>query len=165
MNRNVTILIIVIVLVLGSAFLIANNRIKEGKNEENTANNTEIVGYVEENTEITNPYVTELEDGQKENNSPEIKKEKQFKKIEVTNINFVYNPGNDMTTITADLTNSGTEEQQEEIVTLRIIGQNGEEITTLDAIIPSIAQGETRKLRCSVTMDLSNASNFEIVEK
>ena len=70
-----------------------------------------------------------------------------------------------MTTITANLTNVGTEEQKGEIVTLKIIGQNNEEITTIEALIPNIKQGETRTLRCSATADLSNASNFEIIEK
>jgi hypothetical protein len=161
---NLIIFIIVVVLIVGAIILLVNNRAKENKdniNEENSIN----IEYTQDGENITNPYVEELEDGQKENNSPSLKEEKQFKEIEIKNISFIYNPGSKMTTIIADLTNSGTEEQKEEIVSLRVIGQNGEELASLNAIIPNIKSGETKTLRCSATADLSNASNFEIVEK
>ena len=70
-----------------------------------------------------------------------------------------------MTTITADLKNVGTEEQKQEIVEIRIIGQNGEELARIEALIPNIKQGETKILRCSATADLSNAKDFEIIQK
>ena len=164
---NIVRIIIVVVLIVGVIVLLVNNRIKVTENnEENLTNtnnlNTEYTQVVE-NT--VNPYAEELEDGQIENNSPALKEEKQFKQIEITNINFVYNPGNKMTTITADLSNTGTEEQEQEVVNLRILDQNEIEIVTIEALIPNIKQGETKTLRCSATADLSSASNFEIVEK
>ena len=164
---NIVRIIIVVVLIVGVIVLLVNNRIKVTENnEENLTNtnnlNTEYTQVVE-NT--VNPYAEELEDGQIENNSPALKEEKQFKQIEITNINFVYNPGNKMTTITADLSNTGTEEQEQEVVNLRILDQNENEIVTIEALIPNVKQGETKTLRCSATADLSNASNFEIVEK
>ena len=152
---NVIIFIIAIALVIGAIVLLVNNTIKgndkDGKNTENSTNNL-------------NNINTEYEQNS-ENNVPEIKEEKRFKEIKITNINFVYNPGNKMTTITADLKNEGTDEQAQEIVELKIKGQTGEEITTIEALIPNIKQGETKTLRCSATADLSNASNFEILEK
>lgn len=164
---NLIIFIVAIVLIVGAIILLANNRVKWSKENESKNNevsiNTEYAQNVEEM--LNNPYVETLQDGQKENNSPELKEEKKYKQIDITNINFVYNPGNKMTTITANLTNVGTEEQKEEIIFLRIIGQNDEEIATIDALIPNIKQGETRTLRCSATADLSNASKFEIIEK
>ena len=159
---NVIIFIIAIALVIGAIVLLVNNTIKgndkDGKNTENSTNNLNNINTeYEQNIEnIVNPYTEKQEDGQIENNSPEIK---------ITNINFVYNPGNKMTTITADLKNEGTDEQAQEIVELKIKGQTGEEITTIEALIPNIKQGETKTLRCSATADLSNASNFEILEK
>lgn len=168
---NVIIFIIAIALVVGAIVLLVNNTFKgndENKrnNEINTNNLNSLNTENEQNEEnIVNPYVEKQEDGQIENNSPEIKEEKRFKQIKITNINFIYNPGNKMTTITADLKNEGTEEQTQEIVELKIKGQTGEEITTIEALIPNIKQGETKTLRCSATADLSNASNFEILEK
>lgn len=165
---NIVKIIIAIVLIVGTTILLVNNRMEWNENNNESLNNnlnTENSEYTQDVENIVNPYVEELEDGQIENNSPELKEEKQFKKIEITNINFVYNPGNKMTTITADLKNVGTEEQEEEVVAIKIIGQNGEELAIIDALIPSINQGETKILRCSATADLSNASNFEIVEK
>mgnify|MGYP003183350797 CR=1 FL=1 len=164
---NILIFIVIIVLIIGTIVLLMNNRVK-WDDTENESTNSEMnidVNYTQDVENIVNSYTEELEDGQVENNSPELKEEKKFKQIEITNINFVYNPGNKMTTITANLTNVGTEEQKGEIVTLKIIGQNNEEITTIEALIPNIKQGETRTLRCSATADLSNASNFEIIEK
>lgn len=168
---NVIIFIIAIALVVGAIVLLVNNTFKgndENKrnNEINTNNLNSLNTENEQNEEnIVNPYVEKQEDGQIENNSPEIKEEKRFKQIKITNINFIYNPGNKMTTITADLKNEGTEEQTQEIVELKIKGQTGEEITTIEALIPNIKQGEIKTLRCSATADLSNASNFEILEK
>ena len=168
---NVIIFIIAIALAVGAIVLLVNNVFKgneeEERNNENSINNLNSLSTeYEQNVEnIINPYVEKQEEGQIVNNSPEIKEEKKFKQIDVTNINFVYNPGNKMTTITADLKNIGTEEQVQEIVELKIIGQRGEEITTIEALIPNIKQGETKTLRCSATADLSNASNFEILEK
>ena len=163
---NVIIFIIAIALVIGAIVLLVNNTIKgndkDGKNTENSTNNLNNINTeYEQNIE----NIVKQEDGQIENNSPEIKEEKRFKEIKITNINFVYNPGNKMTTITADLKNEGTDEQAQEIVELKIKGQTGEEITTIEALIPNIKQGETKTLRCSATADLSNASNFEILEK
>ena len=164
---NIVKIILAMVLIVGPIVLLLNNRIKTNENSNENLNevnsfNTE---YIQNEENIVNPYVEELEDGQIKNNSPELKEEKKFRQINISNIDFVYNPGNKITTITADLSNTGTEEQIQEIVALKIIGQNGEEIVTIDALIPNIKVGETRILRCSATANLSNATNFEILEK
>ena len=164
---NIVKIIIVLILIIGAIVLLVNNRIKVNENNEKNLTNTNNLNteytQVVENT--VNPYVEKLKDGQIENNSPALREGKQFKQIEISNINFVYNPGNKMTTITADLLNSGTEEQKQEVVNLRILDQNENEIVTIEALIPNIKQGETKTLRCSATADLSNASDFEIIEK
>lgn len=164
---NIVKIILVIVLILGAIILLLNNKIKtnENSNEDLNEVNSFNTEYIQSEENVVNPYIEELEDGQIKNNSPELKEEKKFRQINISNIDFVYNPGNKITTITADLSNTGTEEQIQEIVALKIIGKNGEEIETIDALIPNIKVGETRKLRCSATANLSNATNFEILEK
>lgn len=163
---NILIFIVIIVLIIGTIVLLMNNRIKWDDKNESINNEINInTEYTQDVDNIVNPYTEILEDGQVENNSPELKEEKKFKQIEITDINFIYNPGNEMTTITASLKNIGTEEQVQEVVTLKILGQNGEGLTEIEALIPNIKVGETKNLRCSATADLSNASNFEIVEK
>ena len=168
---NIVKIIVAIILIVGAIVLLANNTIKwSGNNNEslNSALNVENIedtNYLQDVGNTVNPYVEKQEDGQIENNSPELKKEKQFKEIEINNIKFVYNPGNKMTTITADLKNVGTEEQKQEIASLKIIGQNGEELAIINALIPNIKQGEIKTLRCSATADFTNASDFEIIEK
>ena len=167
---NIIIFIIAIALAVGAIVLLVNNVFKGNeeaeRNSGNSINNLNSLSteYEQNEENIVNPYIEKQEEGQIVNNSPEIKEEKKFKQIGVTNIKFIYNSGNKMTTITAELKNEGTEEQVQEIVELKIIGQAGEEITTIEALIPNIKQGETKTLRCSATADLSNASNFEIVE-
>lgn len=168
---NIVKIIVAIILIVGAIVLLANNTIKwSGNNNEslNSALNVENIedtNYLQDVGNTVNPYVEKQEDGQIENNSPELKREKQFKEIEINNIKFVYNPGNKMTTITADLKNVGTEEQKQEIASLKIIGQNGEELAIINALIPNIKQGEIKTLRCSATADLSNAKDFEIIQK
>ena len=138
---NIVKIIVAIILIVGAIVLLANNTIKwSGNNNEslNSALNVENIedtNYLQDVGNTVNPYVEKQEDGQIENNSPELKREKQFKEIEITNIKFVYNPGNKMTTITADLKNVGTEEQKQEIVEIRIIGQNGEELARIEQLI------------------------------
>lgn len=164
---NIVKIILAMVLIVGAIVLLLNNRIKTNENSNENLNELNVLNteYVQNEENILNPYVEELEDGQIKNNSPELKEEKKFRQISISNIDFIYNPGNKMTTITADLSNTGTEEQIQEIVALKIIGQNGKEIAVIDALIPNIKVGETRILRCSATANLSNATNFEIVEK
>ena len=168
---NIVKIIVAIILIVGAIVLLANNTIKwSGNNNEslNSALNVENIedtNYLQDVGNTVNPYVEKQEDGQIENNSPELKREKQFKEIEINNIKFVYNPGNKMTTITADLKNVGTEEQKQEIASLKIIGQNGEKLAIINALIPNIKQGEIKTLRCSATADFTNASDFEIIEK
>ena len=119
---NIVKIIVAIILIVGAIVLLANNTIKwSGNNNEslNSALNVENIedtNYLQDVGNTVNPYLEKQEDGQIENNSPELKREKQFKEIEINNIKFVYNPGNKMTTITADLKNVGTEEQKQEIV-------------------------------------------------
>ena len=168
---NIVKIIVAIILIVGAVVLLANNTIKWNENNNENLNsalnveNIENTNYLQDVENTANPYVEKQEDGQIENNSPELKKEKQFKEIEITNINFVYNPGNKMTTITADLKNVGAEEQKQEVTEIRIVGQNGEELTRIEALIPNIKVGETKVLRCSATADFTNARNFEIIEK
>ena len=89
---NVIIFIIAIALVIGAIVLLVNNTIKgndkDGKNTENSTNNLNNINTeYEQNIEnIVNPYTEKQEDGQIENNSPEIKEEKRFKEIKITNI-------------------------------------------------------------------------------
>ena len=168
---NIVKIIVAIILIVGAIVLLANNTIKWNENNNESLNsalnveNIEDTNYLQDVGNTVNPYVEKQEDGQIENNSPELKREKQFKEIEINNIKFVYNPGNKMTTITADLKNVGTEEQKQEIASLKIIGQNGEELAIINALIPNIKQGEIKTLRCSATADFTNASDFEIIEK
>ena len=85
---NVIIFIIAIALVIGAIVLLVNNTIKgndkDGKNTENSTNNLNNINTeYEQNIEnIVNPYTEKQEDGQIENNSPEIKEEKRFKDID-----------------------------------------------------------------------------------
>ena len=168
---NIVKIIVAIILIVGAIVLLANNTIKWNENNNESLNSAlnvkdiEDTNYLQNVENTVNPYIKKSEDGQIENNSPELKEEKRFKKIEITNIKFVYNPGNKMTTITADLKNVGTEEQKQEIASLKIIGQNGEELAIINALIPNIKQGEIKTLRCSATADFTNASDFEIIEK
>lgn len=105
---NIVKIIVAIILIVGAIVLLANNTIKWNENNNESLNsalnvkNIEDTNYLQNVENTVNPYIKKSEDGQIENNSPELKEEKRFKKIEITNIKFVYNPGNKMTTITAD---------------------------------------------------------------
>lgn len=116
---------------------------------------------VEQNTE---KYVTNLEDGTKLNDSKEFNKNKKYKDIEISKIQFTYQNGR--TVLLASVKNTGSTKHQNEIVKMTILGENNQIIDEIEPIMPALEPGETKQFNITISGANSvNAKDFKIEEK
>ena len=130
------------------------------KGKENT-DKTQNNGVTSENVQNKEKYITTLNDGTKLNNSEDLKKAKKYKDIEITGIQITKNNiGN--TVILANVKNTASTDFERETVKLTLIGENGETIVELKAIMPNIKAGETEQFDHTITADFANIKNFNL---
>lgn len=145
---KVIIIILLLVTILLTILLLSN--LKNDKNDE--------VGELE--NEI---YTEKLKDGTKINVSKEFNKTKNYKGLEISNIQFTEKNG--MSVLLADIKNLGNTRHEAEIVKITILGENGEKIAEISPVIGDVELGETIKLNASITADVTNAKDFKIEPK
>lgn len=145
--------VVIIALII---FLIANG-VNKKREEITEKGNTQI----EQNTE---KYVTDLVDGTKLNHSGELNKNKKYKDIEISNIQFTYENGK--TILLATVKNASSVKHKNEIVKMKILGENNQVIDEIEAIMPVLEQGEIKQLNITISgVDVANAKDFKIEEK
>lgn len=128
--------------------------------------NNEDLSNVPSNNEVVNnseKYVTDLANDVKLNTSKDLNSVKMYKNIEISNIQFTSKNGN--STLLADLKNTGSTKQEEEIVTITILDENNAKITSFNTILAAIEPGKTERLEAIITADIVNAKDFTISEK
>lgn len=136
--------------------LIVNGISKKGE-EKTGKTNTQ----VEQNAE---KYTTNLESGTKLNKSEEFNKNKKYKDIEISNIQFTYENGRSV--LLANVKNTASTKHNSEIVKLIILGENNQIIDETNAVIPNMEAGETKQLNATISgVDSVNAKDFKIEEK
>ena len=153
-KRWIILLIAVVIIAIVLIVVLAGNKGKKGQIDQGTIQGQE----VEEET--TEQYTEELIDGTKINTSEEFNSTKKYENIEISNIQFVEKEG--ISTLLADLRNTGSTKHEEEIVKITILGEQGKEITELKAVIGEIEAGSTKRLNASITADVTNAKDFKI---
>lgn len=100
--------------------------------------------------------------GSKLNISEEVQKEKKVGNLKITNIQLKEKKG--ITTLLADIENTGDIEIQNKMLTIEILDKTGKVITILKAPIDNVKAGEKIILNTSVTGDVSNAYDFKVKE-
>ena len=128
-----------------------------GKMKEQIKEGVERGQEVEESKE---QYTEELLDGIKINTSEEFNSTKKYGNLEISNTQYIEKDG--ISVLLADVKNTGNTKHEEEIVKITILGEQGEEITELKAIIGNIESGKTIRLNASITADVTNAKDFKI---
>ena len=109
-------------------------------------------------------YTTNLENGTKLNKSEEFNKNKKYKSIEISNIQFTYENGRSV--LLATVKNTASTKYASEIVRLSILGENNQVIDEVNAILPNMQAGETKQLNATISgADSVNAKDFRIEEK
>lgn len=155
-ERKVIFIGVVIVIAVLLIVLIVNAISKKEDTNQNKLNT-----QVEQNVE---KYTTNLEDGTKLNNSGEFNKNKKYKDIEISNIQFTYENGRSV--LLATVKNTGSTKHKLEIVKLTILGDNNQVIDEIEPLMPELEAGEVGQFNASLTgVDSVNARDFRIEEK
>lgn len=145
--------IVIIALII---LLVVNGVSKKGREDLGKTNT-----QTEQNTE---KYVTNLEDGTKLNHSGEFNKNKKYKDIEISNIQFTYENGRSV--LLATVKNTGSTKHKLEIVKLTILGDNNQVIDEIEPLMPVLEPGETKQFNAMLSgADAVNAKDFKIEEK
>ncbi len=152
-KRWVVLLIAVVIIAVVLIIVLTGSR----KMKEQIKEGVEQGQVVEESKE---QYTEELLDGTKINTSKEFNSTKKYGNLEISNIQYTEKDG--ISVLLADVKNTGNTKHEEEIVKITILGEQGEEITELKAIIGNIETGKTIRLNASITADVTNAKDFKI---
>lgn len=136
--------------------LLVINIVNQKENQELGKTNTQEEQNVEK-------YVTKLEDNTKINNSEEFNRTKKYKNIEISNIQFTYENGRSV--LLADVKNTSNVQHTSEVVKLIMLGENNEILDEINAVIPNMKAGETKKMNTIISgADSVNARDFRIEE-
>ena len=144
--------VVLIAVILIVALVNANGRDNVAENPNN--------GETSQNVQDEEQYTAELSDGTKINTSEDFNQTKTYGDLEITNIQFTNKDG--MTVLLADITNKGTSTHEEEIVTIKILGENGEVLDELHPVLGKAEPGETIELNAGTSADVANAKDFTI---
>ena len=151
------ILIGVSIVILALLIILIVNGVNKKESEKVGQNST----LTEQNTE---KYIMNLENGVKLNNGTEFNKNKKYKNIEISNIQFIYENGKSV--LLADVKNTANTKHESEIVTLIILDQNNQLLEKTNAIMPNLSARETKKMNVIISgVDSVNAKDFKIEEK
>lgn len=153
------ILILVIIAVIAIAIFV----MVRGGNESGMQQNAG--GRVSQNGDSTGSnesqdLVEKLQDGTKLNISDKLSETKTFGNYEISNIQLTEKNGESL--ILADVKNIGSDKMEMKFADIKLVDKEGNEITTLSAIIGEVEPGATVQLQVSSTLDFSNAYDFTI---
>ena len=136
--------------------LIVNGKNKE---DENIANNE----IVESNTVEEEKYVEVLENGTKLNTSEKLKETKEIDGMEISNMQLT-EEGN-ITKLLGTITNKSNTTKGNYEINIKLIDENGKELTTLVGYIGELEPGESTQLSTSTTFDYANTYDVEITKR
>ena len=155
-ERKIILIGVGVVIVALLILLIVNGVRKKGDEDVGKTNT-----QVEQNAE---KYTTNLEGGTKLNKSEEFNKNKKYKSIEISNIQFTYENGR--TILLAQVKNTASTKHKNEIVKMTILGENNQVIDVIEPIMPELEPGETKQFNTTISgADAVNAKDFKIEEK
>ena len=156
-NKEKKVILTVVGIMVGILLLVV---VSKGINKKDSVQNSnKTVG-----TQNVEKYATNLVGGTKINNSGEFNKNKKYKNIEISDIQFTYKNGKSV--LIAKLTNIGSTKQEMEIAQITIFDENSNILGTIEPIIPELNPGETKPLNATLSgIDSINAKDFKIEEK
>ena len=155
-NKMIVIVtILVAILIIGVIVLCVYN----GKNKEKTGDNNK---ESTQNVEL-GEFEQINDDGIKVNVSSKLNEEKTFNGLKISNIKLSENNGE--TVLLADVENvSGNKTEDFTTIDVRFIDKEGNELGTLTGLIKPLEVNEKTELNASITTDLANSYDFEILE-
>ncbi len=155
-NKMIVIVtILVAILIIGVIVLCVykgKNKEKIGNNNKESTKNVELGEFEQIN-----------DDGIKVNVSSKLNEEKTFNGLKISNIKLSENNGE--TVLLADVENvSGNKTEDFTTIDVRFIDKEGNELGTLTGLIKPLEANEKTELNASITTDLANSYDFEILE-
>ena len=152
-GRGLIIIIFVIFIIAIAIFSIkiANN---VNKNNTETAEKNVI-------NNIKSEYVEILSDGTEQCTSDKLNETKKVEDLEVKNIKLTSK--DNITQITAVVTNTGSKDMSSTQITITVLDKSGNTIATIPAYIKALSSGESTALNASTTFNYANA--YDIVIK
>ena len=154
-KRMILILLIILIIAI-VIFVVSKNTNKKINTNENTST-TQL-----ENTE-PEEFVQVQEDGTKLNTSTELNKEKQVGNYKFENMQLTTQ--DNQTVLLADVTNTGSNKTDIQLVDVTLLDKDGNEIITVGGIISQLEPGEKTQFNTSMTLDYANTYDFKITLK
>ena len=155
-EKRMILILLVILIIAIVIFVVSKNLNKESKTKENGSM------IQQENTE-PEEFVQVLEDGTKLNTSTELNKEKQVGNYKFENMQLTTQ--DNQTVLIADVTNTGSNKTNIQLVDVTLLDKDGNEIITVGGIISQLEPGEKTQFNTSMTLDYANTYDFKITLK
>ena len=155
-EKRMILILLVILIIAIVIFVVSKNLNKESKTKENGSTTQQ------ENTE-PEEFVQVLEDGTKLNTSTELNKEKQVGNYKFENMQLTTQ--DNQTVLLADVTNTGSNKTDIQLVDVTLLDKDGNEIITVGGIISQLEPGEKTQFNTSMTLDYANTYDFKITLK
>ena len=115
----------------------------------------------EAENEVVEEFVSKKDDSTKVNTSSDLKADKTYNGIKITNIQLTAKDNE--TTLLADVENvSGKDIADFTDIDLVFYDKEGKEIGTIPGIISPLKAGEKSQLNASITADFANAFDFKV---
>ncbi len=154
------ILILLIILIIAIVIFAISKNTNKGDKTNNTNSNGE--STTQENA-APEEFVQVLEDGTKLNTSTELNKEKQVGNYKFENMQLTTQ--DNQTVLLADVTNTGSNKTDIQLVDVTLLDKDGNEIITVGGIISQLEPGEKTQFNTSMTLDYANTYDFKITLK
>ena len=151
------ILILLVILIIAIVIFVVSKNVNKGNNVNENGSTTQ-----QENTE-PEEFVQVQEDGTKLNTSTELKKEKQVGNYKFENMQLTTQ--DNQTVLLADVTNTGSNKTDIQLVDVTLLDKDGNEIITVGGIISQLEPGEKTQFNTSMTLDYANTYDFKITLK
>lgn len=160
-SRKYIIIIIAIILIIAVVAICINikNKNKNTNNENEQINNQEEQNPVSL-IDMNNTENAEIKEGVKENNSKKLVENKQYEKLQITDIKLKAENG--MSNFTATVKNNTGKDYAGGLITIKFINKDGSPYAELSAYMPDIKNGGTNTIDASTTADIANAYDFTI---
>ena len=155
-EKRMILILLVILIIAIVIFVVRKNTNKKINTNENTST-TQL-----ENTE-PEEFVQVQEDGTKLNTSTELNKEKQVGNYKFENMQLTTQ--DNQTVLLADVTNTGSNKTDIQLVDVTLLDKDGNEIITVGGIISQLEPGEKTQFNTSMTLDYANTYDFKITLK
>ena len=146
-------ILVIIVLLIAAVMVISISKKGKQKAENQTEQNQQV------NKE---EFVQTLDDGTRLNTSTKLQETKRIEGLEISN--FQITSKNNETLLLATVKNTSNTTQGDFLANIKIIDKEGNEIKTVQVLIPEVEAGKSKQLISTKTFDYANAYDFSITK-